>query len=208
MELPLGLNLAWPDVRDVYNVKLHGCSIGRIWLATDRLTTDEPWEWFISLPLILPKWCKGCADSLDNAMSLLTRALGRVVTNTPSQRVRRAFELALCCDEHATRENSGTLLTKLMNEVIALSEDPRFSPMANASVQRSKPTAESFRIIEKITGSAVAKKDTLPKPQTMAPETADDPPKLAIVASPKAIGSGSIKLRVSLSNHNDSYSPK
>jgi hypothetical protein len=122
MKLSLTLGLAFAEVKDFYNVALHGCLIGRIWMARDRDPTRQSWDWLISLPMTLPESSKGTASSLDDAMSALRNELGRIIASTPGPRLQRAFDFALDLERMSpstTRASSTPAPDKPISAVLA-----------------------------------------------------------------------------------------
>src|SRR5438477_11237700 len=98
MKIALNLGLAWPDVKDVYDVGFDGCCIGRVWLARDRAGSDSPWEWLVSIPMTLPDSTKGRAKSLNDALGAFATAWSQVISATPAPRLERALALSRAVD--------------------------------------------------------------------------------------------------------------
>ena len=81
----------WPDVKDDYVVRYEGHLIGRIRLAARSSQEDYTWEW--SIPMEMPVWANGTAESRDACMKKFTAAWGRLVKETRPERMERAWEL-------------------------------------------------------------------------------------------------------------------
>ena len=94
MKIALKLGLAWPDIRDLYDVAFNGARIGRVWLARDRSPAQQPWEWLISLPMALPDSTKGAAHTLNDALNAFAAAWAQVLSTTQPARLQRALDLA------------------------------------------------------------------------------------------------------------------
>jgi hypothetical protein len=83
----------WPGVTDDYVVRHEGHSIGRIRLGGERYGQGNTWEWTIDVPMAMPKWARGSAESRDACMKDFTAAWGRLLKETSPERLERAFEL-------------------------------------------------------------------------------------------------------------------
>jgi hypothetical protein len=83
----------WPDVKDDYLVRYNEYVIGRIRLGGERYSHGTTWKWSIDIPMELPGWATGSAESSDACMNAFTAAWGRLLKETPSARLERAWEL-------------------------------------------------------------------------------------------------------------------
>jgi hypothetical protein len=90
---PLHASLKWPDVKDDYVVRYHGHLVGRIRLGGERYSHGTTWEWSIDVPMELPDWARGSAQSRDACMNDLSAAWGRLLKQTSPARLERAWEL-------------------------------------------------------------------------------------------------------------------
>ena len=86
-KLTIDASLRWPDVRDDYAVHFQGHSIGRVRLE------GAGWVWSITIPMALPDWAEGAAASRDDSFKALASAWGRLLSQTPPERLQRAWEL-------------------------------------------------------------------------------------------------------------------
>jgi len=85
--ISLNSNLTWPDGKNDYLLSFEGHAIGRIRLA------ENGWEWYLSIPMELPPWARGQADSLDAARRAFATAWARLLQETNPARLERAWEL-------------------------------------------------------------------------------------------------------------------
>src|SRR3954453_6427742 len=76
-----------PDVTDDYAVHFQGHFIGRV-----RLDPGG-WVWNITIPMALPDWAEGTAISRDEGFKALASAWGKLIGQTSSERLQRAWEL-------------------------------------------------------------------------------------------------------------------
>jgi len=90
--ITLKANLKWPDVKDDYVVRYDGHLIGRIRLGDQRYEQGT-WEWSITVPMAMPDWANGSAESRDACMKDFTAAWGRFPRETDPARLERAWEL-------------------------------------------------------------------------------------------------------------------
>jgi hypothetical protein len=90
---PLPGSLKWPDVKDDYVVRYDGHLIGRMRSGGERYTHGTTWEWSIAVPMAMPVWAKGTAESRDACMKDFTAAWGRLLKEISPQRLERAWEL-------------------------------------------------------------------------------------------------------------------
>jgi hypothetical protein len=91
--IALNVSPKWPGVTDDYVVRDDGHLIGRIRLGGERYAQGNTWEWTIDVPMAMPKWARGSAESRDACMKDLTAAWGRFLKETSPERLERAFEL-------------------------------------------------------------------------------------------------------------------
>jgi hypothetical protein len=83
----------WPDVKDDYVVRYEGHVIGRIRLGGERYAQGDTWEWSIDVPMEMPAWASGSAQTRDACMKDFTAAWGRFLKETTPERLERALEL-------------------------------------------------------------------------------------------------------------------
>jgi hypothetical protein len=95
MAKPISLNvtLKWPDVQDDYVVRYEGHLVGRIRLGGERYMHGTTWEWSITVPMAMPVWANGTAESRDASIKDFSVAWGRLLEATPPERLARALEL-------------------------------------------------------------------------------------------------------------------
>lgn len=77
----------WPDVNNDYTLSYEGHSIGRIRLD------QAVWQWQITIPMAMPAWANGSADSLEESKRSFALAWGRLLNETGPARLERAWEL-------------------------------------------------------------------------------------------------------------------
>ncbi len=82
----------WPDVADDYLIWHEDHAIGRIRLVADPIAPATPWEWCVTVPLALPEWANGTAESRDVCMKDFSAAWRRFLKETPPERLERAWE--------------------------------------------------------------------------------------------------------------------
>src|SRR5262245_25941505 len=99
MKIALKLGLAWPDIKDLYDVSFDGIRIGRVWFACDRSPPQQPWEWLVSLPMALPDSTKGAAATLNDALNAFAAAWAQLLSSTQPARLRRALDLAQAVEQ-------------------------------------------------------------------------------------------------------------
>ncbi len=92
---PIALNasLKWPDVKDDYVVRYDGHVVGRMRLGGERHAQGTTWEWSITVPMAMPVWANGTAESRDACMKDFTAAWGRFLKETSPERLDRAWKL-------------------------------------------------------------------------------------------------------------------
>jgi hypothetical protein len=85
--ITIDARLRWPDVKDDFVVHFESHSIGRVRLD------GAIWVWSITIPMALPDWAEGTAASRDEGFKALAAAWGRLLTQTSSERLQRAWDL-------------------------------------------------------------------------------------------------------------------
>lgn len=95
MAKTITLNAAptWPGAKDDYVLRFEGHVIGRIRFAVSA------WEWHITVPMAMPSWAEGKTSSLDEARKGFAAAWGRLLKETPPERLARAWELEDAAEE-------------------------------------------------------------------------------------------------------------
>jgi hypothetical protein len=90
MDLSLRPNLNASDkLTDDYRMIHDGRSVGRIRLASEGARQGVTWKWHINLPLPIPPWCNGTADSLEAAKDEFRAAWQRFYASLTPERIRR-----------------------------------------------------------------------------------------------------------------------
>jgi hypothetical protein len=99
MAKTITLNAAptWPGVKDDYVLRFEGHTIGRIRFAVSA------WEWQITVPMAMPPWAEGKTSSLDEARKGFAAAWGRLLKETPPERLARAWALEDAAEERRKR---------------------------------------------------------------------------------------------------------
>ncbi|MDI1262455.1 MAG: hypothetical protein PS018_04265 [bacterium] len=95
--ITLNASLTWPDVKNDYTLRYDGHAIGRI--RFDTVT----WVWQITIPMAMPDWASGTADSLDGSKRAFAAAWGRILSETKPDRLERAWELERSAEARLTR---------------------------------------------------------------------------------------------------------
>jgi hypothetical protein len=90
--ITLNARRKWADVHDDYVVWHEDYAIGRIRLVADPVAPATPWEWFVTVPLAMPEWANGTAESRDACMNGFSAAWARFLKETPPERLARAWE--------------------------------------------------------------------------------------------------------------------
>lgn len=103
--ITLKARLKWPDVNDDYVIAYEDHLIGRIRLLTDASAPERTWEWTIAVPMGLPQWARGEADSRDAAMKAFSAAWARLLKQTPPARFERAWELEQAARSRGIKKN-------------------------------------------------------------------------------------------------------
>jgi hypothetical protein len=147
MKIALKLGLAWPDIKDLYDVSFDGTRIGRVWFACDRSPAQQPWEWLVSLPMALPDSTKGAAATLNDALNAFAAAWAQVLSTTQPARLQRALELAQAVeqkDQPATsaRASQHSSLEHTL-DLAALGADVVRDAKAAQQPERSGPAAST-----------------------------------------------------------------
>jgi hypothetical protein len=83
----------WPDVEDDYVVRYEKHVVGRMRLGGERYGEGNVWEWSIDVPMELPAWARGSAESRDDCTKEFTAAWARLLKETSRERLERAWEL-------------------------------------------------------------------------------------------------------------------
>jgi hypothetical protein len=109
--ITLKAGLKWPDVKDDYVVNYDGHLIGRMRLGDERYAQGT-WEWSIIVPMAMPDWARGTAESRDACMKDFTAAWGRSLKEAEPARLERAWELERAATaRHQWRGLSQTVAT-------------------------------------------------------------------------------------------------
>jgi hypothetical protein len=69
--------LTGKKLEDDYCVIHDGRSVGRIRLASERSGHGVVWHWYVNPPLPIPPWCRGDAESLEDAKTKFKAAWER-----------------------------------------------------------------------------------------------------------------------------------
>lgn len=85
--ITLNAGPTWPGVENDYVLHYEGHAIGRIRLA------ETGWEWHISIPMAMPDWASGKAESLDACRRAFGAAWAKLLIETNPERLKRAWEL-------------------------------------------------------------------------------------------------------------------
>lgn len=85
--ITLNASPTWPDVKNDYVLRYDGHAIGRIRLD------ESAWAWQITIPMAMPAWASGTADSLDGSKRAFAAAWGRILSETSPARLERAWDL-------------------------------------------------------------------------------------------------------------------
>ncbi len=95
--ITLNASPTWPDVKDDYVLRYEGHAIGRMrWGET-------AWEWHIGVPMAVPEWARGSANSLDECKAAFAAAWGRILNETSPARLERAWELERAVEQRRQR---------------------------------------------------------------------------------------------------------
>jgi hypothetical protein len=99
--ITLNASPTWFGVKDDYVLRYEEHVIGRIRLA------ETAWEWHITVPMAMPAWASGHADSLDECKRAFAAAWGRFLSETSPTRLERAWELDRAAE--ARQQRMGTV---------------------------------------------------------------------------------------------------
>ena len=99
--ITLNASPTWSGVKDDYVLRYEEHVIGRIRLA------ETAWEWHITVPMAMPAWASGHADSLDECKRAFAAAWGRFLSETSPTRLERAWELDRAAE--ARQQRMGTV---------------------------------------------------------------------------------------------------
>jgi hypothetical protein len=100
--ITLSASPTWSDVKNDYVLRYDGQAIGRIRL--DR----SAWEWQITIPMAMPAWASGTADTLDGSKRAFAAAWGRVLSETDPARLERAWELNRAAEARQQRTETAS----------------------------------------------------------------------------------------------------
>ena len=104
--ITLNATPTWPGVKDDYVLRFEGRVVGRIRFAVSA------WEWHLTVPMAMPPWAEGKTSSLDEARKGFAAAWGRLLTETPPERLACAWELEDAAENRRKRtEGTGTAET-------------------------------------------------------------------------------------------------
>lgn len=95
--ITLNATPTWPDVKNDFVLRYDGHAIGRIRLD------GSAWEWQITIPMAMPAWANGTADSLDACKRAFAAAWGRLLNETSPDRLERAWELERAAEARQRR---------------------------------------------------------------------------------------------------------
>ncbi len=99
--ITLNASPTWSGVKDDYVLRYEGHTIGRI------RRVETAWEWHITIPMAMPAWARGSADSLDECRKAFAAGWGRFLNETSPARLERAWELERAAE--ARRQRMGTV---------------------------------------------------------------------------------------------------
>jgi hypothetical protein len=109
--ITLNARLKWPDVKDDYVVWHEEHAIGRIRLVADPKTPAAPWEWSVTVPLAMPGWASGTAESRDTCIKEFNSAWARFLKETPPRRLERAWEFERASQSRRPRRDRPAALS-------------------------------------------------------------------------------------------------
>ena len=98
--ITLSAGLTWPDVKNDFILRHDGLAIGRI--RQDGGT----WKWQITMPMTMPLWARGTADSLEESKRAFAAAWGRLLNETSDERLERAWELVRAAEARQQRRDA------------------------------------------------------------------------------------------------------
>lgn len=96
----LSAGLTWPDVKNDFILRHDGLAIGRIRLD------EGTWSWQITIPMTMPAWTSGTADSLEESKRAFAAAWGRLLNETSDERLERAWELVRAVEARQQRRDA------------------------------------------------------------------------------------------------------
>jgi hypothetical protein len=95
--ITLNASPTWPGAKDDYILRYEGHEIGRIRRA------EKAWEWQITIPMAMPTWASGGGANLDECRQAFAAAWGRVLKETNSARLERAWDLTRAAEQRKRR---------------------------------------------------------------------------------------------------------
>ena len=98
--ITLSAGLTWPDVKNDFILRHDGLAIGRIRLD------EGTWSWQITIPMTMPAWTSGTADSLEESKRAYAAAWGRLLNETSDERLERAWELVRAVEARQQRRDA------------------------------------------------------------------------------------------------------
>jgi hypothetical protein len=98
--ITLSAGLTWPNVKNDFILRHDGLAIGRIRL--DEYT----WRWQVTVPMTMPLWTSGTADSLEESKRAFAAAWGRLLSETSAERLERAWELVRAVEARQHRRDA------------------------------------------------------------------------------------------------------
>lgn len=98
--ITLSAGLTWPGVKNDFVLRHDGLAIGRIRLD------EATWAWQITVPMTMPVWTSGIADSLEEAKRAFAAAWGRLLSETSAERLERAWDLVRAVDARQHRRDA------------------------------------------------------------------------------------------------------
>lgn len=98
--ITLSAGLTWPGVKNDFMLRHDG-------LATGRIRLDEgTWTWQITVPMTMPLWTTGTADSLEESKRAFAAAWGRLLSETSVERLERAWDLVRAVEARQQRRDA------------------------------------------------------------------------------------------------------
>lgn len=98
--ITLSAGLTWPGVKNDFMLRHDG-------LATGRIRLDEgTWTWQITVPMTMPLWTSGTADSLEESKRAFAAAWGRLLSETSVERLERAWDLVRAVEARQQRRDA------------------------------------------------------------------------------------------------------
>lgn len=98
--ITLSASLTWPDVKNDFILRHDGLAIGRIRQG------GGTWTWQITMPMTMPLWARGTADSLEESKRAFAAAWGRLLNETSEERLERAWELERAVEARQQRRDA------------------------------------------------------------------------------------------------------